>query len=248
MEGVVLRLIDYGESDQIARLFLRETGLLSAIAKGAKKSRHRFPHHLEPFRIYSFNLSKKPSHDLYWIQTADQVTSFEEIMKDIRKIALGHLMMELVLKGVREGSPQRDLYTLLISLFKYLDASQDILGLWFYSEIHILRLLGFLPNFSICQQCKHPLVKEELNCFDPVSGGLICPRCQKSAPKKGTVLTPEALGVLQFLSKASLSSVVRLRISDKSWETIADYLTEFITYHLERPLQSISFLKEVIHL
>ncbi len=246
MEGLVLRLIDYGETDQIARLFLKETGILSAIAKGIKKSQRRFPHHLEPFRLYNFKLSKKPTHDLYWIQSADQIASFDGILTDIRKIALGHVLMELVLKGVREGPPQKNLYALLISLLQSLESCENIFNLWFYSEIHILRLLGFLPNFSTCHRCKRPLAKESSPCFDPVSGGLICPRCQKSASQKGTLLGAEALSALQFLTKAPLPSIARLKISEESRTTMADFLTEYITFHLERPLQSISFLKEVV--
>ena len=246
MEGLVLRLIDYGETDQIARLFLNETGLVSAIAKGIKKSQKRFPHHLEPFRIYSFKLSKKPSHDLYWIQAADQVISFQGIMADIRKIALGHLLMELILKGVREESPQQDLYGFLIALFQNLESCKNIFNLWFYAEIHLLRLLGFQPNFSTCHHCKRPLIKTSFPRFDPLSGGLICSQCVNSQSRKSIRLGPEALSALQFLSEASLNAIHRLKISEESRCTMADFLTEYITYYLERPLQSISFLKEVL--
>ncbi len=246
MEGLVLRLIDYGESDQIAYLFLKEEGILSAIAKGIKKSKHRFPHHLEPFRIYSFKLRKKPSHDLYWIQTADQVTSFEKIMNDIRKIALGNVIFEMVMKGVREGHPHPELYTFVISLFRALEVTDNIFPLRFYAEIHTLRLLGFLPNFETCLRCRKPLRKEEDNCFDPVKGGIICPRCQGLTYKTGTIIGSEALGALQFLKKSPLHAVSRLRITENAKNAIEAFLTEFITYHLEHPIKSLSFLKEVM--
>ncbi|HEY8493863.1 MAG TPA: recombination protein O N-terminal domain-containing protein, partial [Myxococcota bacterium] len=42
-EALVLRVVDYGESDRIAHLLTPETSRLTVIAKGARRSRKRFP-------------------------------------------------------------------------------------------------------------------------------------------------------------------------------------------------------------
>ncbi len=246
MEGLVLQLIDYGESDQIVRLFLREAGTLSAIAKGIKKSKHRFPHHLEPFRIYTFKLDKKPTHDLYWIMSADQVKAFDGIMRDIRKIALGNVIMEFILKGIREEQPHVELYGLVTSVFKELEGSDNISTLWFYSEIHIMKMLGFLPNFVTCLQCKRPLPRNGLNRFDPIRGGFICPACQVSPLGKGIDIGPEAFAALQFMKKSPPQAASRLHLTGPTREVIASFLERFTEYYLERSIKSRAFLKEVI--
>lgn len=246
MEGFVLRLIDYGESDQIARLFLKREGVVSAVAKGIKRSRRRFPHHLQPFRIYVFKLSKKPTSELYWIISADQAEVFEGIMGDIQKIALGNLVLEMVLKGVKEGHPHPELYNFILTLFRKLELSEDVIPLWFYSEIHIMRLLGFSPNFETCILCKKSLQGNDDNLFNVSRGGIVCSRCHATGGYAGITISSEALSILQFLKKSKLQAVSRLRIKENARTLIESLLTAFITYHLERPIKSISFIKEVI--
>jgi DNA repair protein RecO (recombination protein O) len=48
-EAIVLRSIRYGEADRILHLYTPRHGRLSAIAKGARRSRSRFGARLEPF-------------------------------------------------------------------------------------------------------------------------------------------------------------------------------------------------------
>ena len=40
--AIVLRAVNYGEADRIVTLFGRDTGRLSALARGARKSQRRF--------------------------------------------------------------------------------------------------------------------------------------------------------------------------------------------------------------
>src|ERR687893_358632 len=47
-KGIVLRSIRYGEADRILDLYTREGGLISAIAKGIRRTKSRFGARLEP--------------------------------------------------------------------------------------------------------------------------------------------------------------------------------------------------------
>jgi len=247
MEGIVLRRIDYGESDQIIKLFLKETGNISSIAKGIKRSKKRFPHRLEPFRVYDFTLRKrKPGQSLYLIQSADQIRDFEGIKEDIRKIALGNFILEILLIAVKESHPHPELYDFVLKTFRNLSESEGIFPLWFYVAIHVMGFLGFSPNFETCLKCKKPLQKTEKNLFNPARGGLVCQQCATLSKTDKTSVTSEALGVLQFLKKASFPAVPRIKLSSQTRTEIASLLTNFITYHLERPLKTLPFLQEVL--
>jgi DNA repair protein RecO (recombination protein O) len=48
-EAIVLRAIDYGESDRIVTFCTADFGKIRGIAKGARRSRKRFANALEPF-------------------------------------------------------------------------------------------------------------------------------------------------------------------------------------------------------
>jgi DNA repair protein RecO (recombination protein O) len=47
-EAIILRTRDYSESDRLITFFTRNQGQLTGIAKGARRSKKRFVHTLEP--------------------------------------------------------------------------------------------------------------------------------------------------------------------------------------------------------
>ena len=48
-DALILRYVDYGESDRIVHLLTPAVGRLAAIAKGARRSQKRFPGTLDLF-------------------------------------------------------------------------------------------------------------------------------------------------------------------------------------------------------
>src|SRR3712207_8968448 len=53
-KGIVLRSIRYGEADRILDLYTRDSGLVSAIAKGIRRTKSRFGARLEPLSCVDF--------------------------------------------------------------------------------------------------------------------------------------------------------------------------------------------------
>jgi DNA repair protein RecO (recombination protein O) len=246
MHGLVLRLTDYGESDQIASLFLREQGVISAIAKGIKRSKRRFPHHLEPFAVYAFTLSKKPSHALYFIRAADQVEALGKIADSIQKIALLHYTFELILAAVKEGAVHKELYDLVIAAFRRLCGVDDLIPIRFYLEIHMMRLLGFTPDFEACLVCKRPVKRGERNKFNPRRGGFLCEKCATGEEKPFLLaVTAESSGILHYLKQCTLNAALRIRISTNARREIAALLEAFITQQLEHSFKTLPLLNEV---
>ena len=54
--GIILRVNDYGESDKLVTFFSPDIGKATAIAKGAKRSQHRFVNKLELFTLLLLTL------------------------------------------------------------------------------------------------------------------------------------------------------------------------------------------------
>ena len=68
-DALVLRLVDYRESDRIVTLFTQELGVLGAIARGARSSRRRFAGALEPYAIVRVELTQTRS-ELWTLEAA----------------------------------------------------------------------------------------------------------------------------------------------------------------------------------
>ena len=86
VEGIVLRTIDYGESDRIVTLLTRERGKLGAYARGARASRRRFAGLLEPFTLLSAELIDRRG-DLLGLESASALRAHGGIRSDLARIA-----------------------------------------------------------------------------------------------------------------------------------------------------------------
>src|SRR6202035_2150868 len=71
-EAIVLRSIRYGEADRILHLYTPRHGRVSAIAKGARRSKSRFGARLEPFFRIEVML-REGRGELYTVTGADTV-------------------------------------------------------------------------------------------------------------------------------------------------------------------------------
>ena len=65
--GIVLKVVDFGESDKIITFYCAKEGKLSCIAKGAKRSTKRFVNKLELFTLLDFQYNTR-----YTLPTLDQ--------------------------------------------------------------------------------------------------------------------------------------------------------------------------------
>src|SRR4028118_999159 len=82
-KGIVLRSIRYGEADRILDLYTRDAGLVSAIAKGIRRTKSRFGARLEPLSCVDFAAYGGRSLDT--ITQAETLRSFHSIRENLAR-------------------------------------------------------------------------------------------------------------------------------------------------------------------
>jgi DNA repair protein RecO (recombination protein O) len=242
--AIVIKTLDYGESDRIITLYTSDFGKIKGIAKGAKKSKRRFSNALELFTLSTLIFFDKRESGLVRIEGCDIVDTFPTIREDIRKIAFGCYFAELVdeMTAEREGNP--DLFTMLrafLSLLSDGEAEAQTLRIF---EVRLLSLLGYRPELSRCLRCDQPFEHGEEARFSVQKGGLLCERCSH-----GDIdLIPASLGTAKILHVAvemDLSKVHRLKFSKQALSEAEAILSRFIQYHINKELKSKKFLKDL---
>jgi DNA repair protein RecO (recombination protein O) len=242
--AIVIKTLDYGESDRIITLLTTDFGKIKGIAKGAKRSRRRFSNALELFTLSKVIFFDKRETSLVRIEGCDIVDTFSAIRDDIRKIAFGSYFAELVdeMTAEREGNP--DLFNTLkvfLSLLSDGEAETQILRVF---EIRLLSLLGYQPELNRCLRCNEPFEPGEGARFSVKKGGLLCEKCSHGY----TDLIPVSLGTARMLHLAlemDLSKVHRLRFSKQALSEGEAILSTFIQYHINKELKSKKFLKDL---
>lgn len=242
LRAIVLRTVDYGESDRVVTLLTAERGRLAAFARGARASRRRFGGALEPFTLLEVEATERRGASLLALDSARVMRGFGKLRADLAGIACASYACELARELVREAEPHPDLFELLAGYLGGLDAAPPTAAGLRAFELGALRAAGLAPRLDACARCGQAPGPGPRLRFDPGQGGLLCPRCAAFA-------SPAA----RDLSAATARALARLGsegagggdLSPEEARESREALTAFIEHHLGRRLQSRRFLDEV---
>jgi DNA repair protein RecO (recombination protein O) len=242
--AIVIKTLDYGESDRIVAFYTSDFGKVKGIAKGAKKSKRRFSNALEVFTLSRLIFFDKKESGLARIEGCDIVDTFPAIREDIRKIAFGCYLVELVDETTAEREANPDLFNMLktfLSLLSDDEAEAQILRIF---EIRLLSLLGYRPGLHRCLRCNGMLEHGASAHFSVKRGGLLCQRCSQGYHDLSAI-SPGTAKILQAAMEMDLSKIRRLKFSKQAlWES-ETILSKFIQYHINKELKSKKFLKDL---
>jgi DNA repair protein RecO (recombination protein O) len=241
VEAVVLRHSDWGEADRLLGIYTREQGKLRAVAKGVRRLRSRKAGHLEPFTRVKLMLAR--GRDLWIVTQAETVDAYLPIRENLERIGLASYVIEVLDRFSYEEGPNPLIYQLLTETLARLARPDDPFICVRYYEIRLLDLLGFRPELFHCLHCGAPIRPEDQS-FSAALGGVICPRCQALEPTARPV-SMDALKYLRHLQRSSYNESARAQIPPEVRQEMEQILQNYLTYLLERGLNSPAFIREV---
>lgn len=241
-ESIVLKHQDWGEADRILTLFTREHGKLRVIAKGVRKIRSRRAGHLEPFTHVALQLAK--SKDLPIVTQAETISSFSALREDLGAIGHASYAVELLDKFTYPEGEHVALFNLIKNTFDRLTAGMApaALVLRFY-EVRLLDLAGYRPELFACVVCGEK-IKAEDQYFSAGQGGVVCPRSALGMAGL-TPISVDALRFLRHFQRSSFTEATRARPSIEADREMEVVMQHYITYVLERGLNTPKFIRKV---
>ncbi len=242
-DAIVLRHLDYGESDRIVSLLTREHGRLKGFARGARKSRKRFGPALEPFARVRLHWSRPASGDLASLREAELVDLREGLRRNLEGFALAAYGCELLeeLLGPEHGGAAA--FDLLEAFLIHLCAGGPVRDTRLLFELRLLNLAGYIPHLLHCSDCGGPLPGPEVD-FSAERGGSLCPQCSAGAgPVRVDLLT---LGTLARCLRAPIEQFAGVRFGATTLAQGEALLGAAMQPHLLRPLKSLPFLEQLL--
>ena len=247
--AIVIRSLNYSESDKIVTFFTKDFGKLKGIAKGARRSKKRFQNALSLFSHLRLIFFDKEGLGLVRAESCDILHSFPRIREDLRKILYGNYYLELVNEMAEEREESREAFELLLCFLSNLETmapQEEQLRLF---EIRMLSLFGYRPNMTRCGLCKkggEDLQEIPSVFFSLEKGVLVCERCSRTWNN----LIPLSLGTARLIEKISqveLPKVERMRFTSQGLCESREILPKFISYQLGKELKSLKALKILCH-
>ena len=242
VEAVVLRHADWGEADRMLTLFTRERGKVRAIAKGARKIRSRKAGHLEPFTRVTLQLAK--SRDLPIVTQADTLEAYLPLHENLVKTGYASYVVELLDRFTYEdGSENNASFRLLTETLTRIAADPDPWLAIRYYEVRLLDFLGFRPHLFECANCGEKIQAVD-QFFSPAAGGVLCPKCGMGLPGVWNV-SVDALKFFRHFQRSPYSEAQRARPSLEAQNELETLIQKYLTYLLERELNSPGFIKQI---
>jgi DNA repair protein RecO (recombination protein O) len=247
-EALILRSVDFGESDRILHLLVPEAGRLTAIAKGARRSVRRFAGTLDLFNQLSVRLDWQKPGRMSRLDQARLVRNFAGLRSDPARFALGCYLLELLDRLAPEGAARDDaarLFAFALSALAWIEARPPSAQQRVLLELRALDALGLRPELRNCVRCgREPGLRDE-SLFHVAEGGPLCARC---APRAEGLLRVQR-GTLRALEQGlrlRLDQLERLVLPPRALAEAERLVDRFQRFHVGIELSSVRFLREMI--
>jgi len=237
--ALVLRTFDQNESDRLVHLYTEDLGRVSAIAKGARRSRRRFPGALELFSLIEVRLVAPPRSSLMRLEAARLYQPLDGLTQDVTRFALACHFVELLDRLTAEGERNPELFGFAAGLLDVLRGERADRLLALLLLIKTLARLGYRPQLRSCAGCSAALHGGTV-AFSARQGGALCPNC---APDPGPGVAIGLLAALERGLRSPLRERGTLGIDADSVLHAERLIADFFRFHVGFEPRSGAFLR-----
>lgn len=238
---IVLRVVQYAESDLILTLFSRDEGLIDARAYGARSLKSGIRAASQPFCLAEFEFYVKNGRRS--VRAADQKNEFFGIQSNFRKYACGCAALELtekILRGVSEPSEYEDLFRLLViflTSLEHFEADPSYILLFFL--MRAVNIAGVFPSVDSCVLCGARPTGS--NAWSWTHGGAVCSDCTKSV--EFDELERDVIVCLATYGRTSPGSVTDMSYSLKTVQKAVKAMYSMLRHQLGITVRAEKLLK-----
>jgi DNA repair protein RecO (recombination protein O) len=207
-----------------------------------RKARSRKAGHVEPFTRANLQLAR--GRDLFILTQAEAADVYANLREDLVLLSTASYVIELIDRSTTDEEENRSLYNILTRTLTRLDRGDDPNLVTRYFELRVLDYIGFRPQLLVCTQCEAEIQPED-QYFSAMHGGVICTNCGHRDPGARPV-SMQALKYLRHFQRSSYRDAARAAVPASIYAEMETLMQYYLTYNLERGLNSPSFLRRVL--
>lgn len=242
IQGLVLRVTAYNDTDALLTLLSRDHGKLTVKARGLRRKNSPLTAPCQLLAFGEFTLFEY--RGMYTINEAHAIELFQGLRRDLQKLSLGTYFAQVAEVISQEDLPNPELQSLVLNcLFALskLNAPEDQVKAVF--ELRSACLAGYTPDIYGCHRCGNTLADR----FDISAGCLECSTCRST--ESGGIRMPVSPGVLEAMRYICFCDAKRLfafQTSGETLESLAQVSESYLTTQLERGFSTLDFYKSLL--
>ncbi len=180
--ATILSTIPYGETSKVARLATRDMGVVSVIAKGARRPGSRFGAALQVLSDGAATILPARHSDLHTLTAFEIGRLHADLATNIERYAVASVLGELMLRFAPHDR-QVETYDFFRHSLDVIEAvPEDVVAVVGLRSIWgLVKHLGFAPTLGACARDGIPVGWEDGPvAFSPAHGGVLCPSCART--------------------------------------------------------------------
>ena len=217
IEGIIVSEFTYEESSKIIKLFTKD-GIISVIAKGAKRIKSPFFGTTSKFTYGIYNIVYKES-GLSKLVDSDILDDYRNIKKDIVKVSYVTYITELTLQ-VYKHEENSNIFDLYMASINKINRGYDPIVISDILKLKLLDNLGIKPVIDKCVVCGS--VKDIVT-VSSYLGGFVCKNCLSNEP----IVDIKTISLIRGLYYVDISKISKLDISDKIKKEIDTFINDY---------------------
>jgi len=241
--ALVLRAVDYKESDKILTLLTKEQGKVTASARGCRKKGSAIA---AGCQLLCWSEMVLYEYQGRWVvKEAATQRQFRGVRDDLEKLALACYFAEVIELLAVEDLPNPELLSLILNSLHALDQMNKPLPLVKAAfELKAMCLAGYEPLLDGCAVCG---VEEPADPRFHLSEGVLhCAACRGEVGDGISMpLNPQALHAMQHITYGDPKRLFSFAAEGEGLERLADLTEAYLHTQLERGFHTLDFYKQM---
>lgn len=234
VEGIVLNVKDYKESDKLLSILTLEKGKILVVAKGVKKEKSKFKAYAQPFCFANFELTSSKSGG-YVLTGVNEIENFYSLTSNINKFEYGFCVLEIANKVCKEGVLYPALFVeILKSLQALMKDNVNEKAVLIKFVLGILNFEGVNINLNKCTNCKSAFVGDVF--LDVQTCETLCSACKNNFCVK---LEKSTFSTLKIITTCDYCNLHSLKIKEEFLTQSLSILLKVLTNKFEISIKSL---------
>ena len=178
--ALLLRRVEYGESDLVVTLLTDTIGRVSALARGARKSAKRFGGAIEPMHTLRIEYDDRSGAELVVLREAKLSDPRPFLVTSLPGMQAAGQALNWVRKATPPRTPEPEVWSVMVDLLDRLSDPEDPVApqaRLAAAGIRLLTAFGWGIDFAQCVSCGKAPGPLQAAAVDAARGGLVCREC-----------------------------------------------------------------------
>ncbi|MCD7733854.1 MAG: DNA repair protein RecO [Clostridiales bacterium] len=241
--AIVLREVNYKESDKILTVLTPDLGKITVQARGCRKKGSGLSAACQLLVWSEMTLAEFRGR---WTVTEASVElEFRTLRSDLEKLALGSYFGEVLDSVVQEESPPGELLSLLLNCLYALDRlDRPPAQVKAAFELRAVSLAGFEPLLDACAVCGREPEEPRLNL---TQGVLHCADCgQEVGEGISLPLTARTLSAMRYIITCSGKKLLSFQPEERELTRLGEVCEAYLLTQLERGFRTLDYYKQIV--